>query len=705
MQTKFLKYFNFTLLFSLMCMVSAAIFITSCQKEEENTKVELFSFGPSPVARGAELRFIGVNLDKVTSVVIPNNISITTFTSKTSELLTLTVPQTAVPGYVVLKTPDGDITTKTMLGFSEPISISSFTPETIKAGQTLTINGDYLNLVGAVMFTSGVSVDSSAFLTQTRKQITLAVPPAAQTGKIAVSNGAADPVIVYSVTPLDVTLPAFTDISPNPVKAGTALTITGTDLDLVKTVVLGGPKSVTSFTSQSATQIVLTVPADTKDGVVTMIPASGVNVASEATLEMVVPTVSVNPTTIKNGGIITVTGTDLDLIDAVTFGGNKAGTIQAGGTATQITVKVPDDAVTGVVTFGTKAAKTVDGPVITMVVPTVTSIAPTSGKPNTSVTITGTDLDLVSTVTFTGGINGTITGQTATQLVVTVPVGAKTGAITLTTKNGTTITTDSYEVLSNLPNISGYAEARGEQGKILTIQGTGLLLIKELIFPGNIYATAYGEKTDTKVEVYVPVNVPTGYGQITMVTYEGEQGLLPQIYFGTVTPVYDQTLCFFDFNGNNKDSWWGNAMGSGIVTSPSTSADGTPYWNIDGTSGTGYWDGLFFRNGSDHFVTTGVTVSGWAVRFDINVRQTIYTGILKIRFGDYYYEFKPWDGVAGGYKTDGWITVTCPLTGFYNGTTQLTDPSVGGAEFGMVWASGTAVTVDMGIDNLRFEPL
>src|SRR4030065_429861 len=75
------------------------------------------------------------------------------FTTKPPALLTLTVPQEAVPGYVVLKTPDGDITTKTEIGFSEPISIAGFTPDIVKAGDELTITGDYLNLVGEGILT------------------------------------------------------------------------------------------------------------------------------------------------------------------------------------------------------------------------------------------------------------------------------------------------------------------------------------------------------------------------------------------------------------------------------------------------------------------------------------------------------------------------------------------------------------------------
>lgn len=705
MQTKFIKYCNFTLLFAIMCVVSASIFLTSCEDKEEDTSVVLSSFGPMPIARGAELRFIGKNLDKVTEIVIPNSISITDFTDQTSELITLTVPQTAVEGFVVLKTPDGDITTKTAIGFSEPISISNFAPATVKAGDVLTITGDYLNLVGEVIFTDRVSVLKTAFTAQNRTTLKLVVPAAAQTGKFAVSNAAADPIIVYTASNLNVTLPAFGTISPNPVKAGSELTITGTNLDLVKTITLGGNKTITTFVSKTATQIVLAVPDDTHDGVVTMIPASGVNVVSAAELVMVIPTVSVTPTTLKNGENITVTGTDLDLVSEVVFGGDKKGTIQAGGTETQIVVKVPDDAVTGIVTFNTKAAKSVTGPTITMIDPVITSFAPTEGKPNTSVTITGTNLDLVATATFTGNINGTITSQSLTQLAVTIPVGAKTGPITLTAKNGTDVASASFTVLTNLPTFTSFSETKGTPGKILTLNGTSMLLIKELVFPGNVYATAYGVKTDTKVEVYVPKTVTPGFGQIRMITYEGEEGLLPSLYFGGTDPVYDPVLCFFNFDGTGeKDSWWGNAMGSGILDDDATSADNTPYWRVNGTSGTGWWDGLFFRNGSNNYVTTGVNVNTWAVKFDIYVNEPISEGELRIRLENYYYIFKPW-ATSGPYSTVGWITVTCPLTGFTKDGVSIPDAAIGGSEFGMIWCSGTAVKVNIGIDNVRFEPL
>lgn len=711
MQTNLLKYMQMTFLLTLLGAISVSGLLSSCSKDDDKggDKIELFSYGPMPIARGAELRFIGNNLDKVTQIVLPGDITIATseFTKRTADLLAITVPQNAVEGFVVLKTPEGDITTKTAMGFSEPISITAFTPDAIKPGAELIITGDYLNLVGEVIFTNRIAVDSSDFVSKSRTEIKVIVPAEAQTGKLAISNGADDPIIVYSESVLSVVLPAFAAeaaLSPATVKAGTTLTITGTNLDLTKEVAFGNDKKVTEFISQSATKIEVIVPIDAKDGKVIIIPASKVAVASANVLAMVKPTLSVAPATVKNGGVLTVTGTNLDLITTVTFGGSKVGAIVAGGTSTTIEVNIPEDAIDGTVAFSTKSTDDVISGALTFVKPVFSSFSPTTCKANNDITITGDDLDLVKEVIFEGGVKGAIGTRTLTQMVVTVPVGAKDGNIQIIAQNGESVTSvGQLTVPTNLPVITSFTEVKAAPGKILTINGSNLLLVKELVFPGDLTATAYGLKSDSKVEVYVPSQVAPGIGKILMVTYEGEQGYTPEIFMGSVDPVVTPALCYFNFDG--KNSWWGNAINSGPMTDAAASADGSTFWNINGTSGTGGWDGLFFRNGSNDFSVAGVTVSGWAVRFDINVRETISSGILKVRLGSYFYEFKPWDGVSGGYKTNGWVTVTCPLTGFYDGSTQLSNPSDGGAEFGMAWSSTTAVDVNMGIDNVRFEAI
>jgi len=705
MYTKFIKYIRFALLLIPIGILSVGILFTSCNDSEENgvgSKIVLNSYGPMPVARGAELRFIGINLDKVTAISLPGGIEIpaASFVTKTSTLVTITVPQNAILGLVVVKTPEGNITTKTPIGFSEPISIAGFSPDPVKAGQELTITGDYLNLVKAVIFTDRISVDSAAFVSKTRSQIKLLVPATAQTGKIAVSNGKEDPVIVYSATILTVKLPVITTFLPNPVKAGTNLTITGTDLDLVKTVALGGNQNVSTFVSQTATLLVFKIPDVTQDDTLRLIPASGVKVKTLTKLVMVIPTVSVTPTTVKNGADITVTGTNLDLVDKVVFGGTKNGTIKAGGTATQILVTVPDDAITGVVKFTTKAAKEVAGPSLTIIDPVLTSFAPTSANAKSEITITGTNLDLVVDVAFTGAIKGTIGTRTATQLAVMVPVGAKTGKITLIAKNGVQVlSATNFTVLANLPTITSFTEARGEPGKILTLNGTNMLLIKELIFPGEVKATAYGIKSDTKVEVYVPMSVTRGYGNIKLLTYEGEEGLSPQIYLGATEPVVDPLLIINDFDESGHDLSWDNWGGNvELGTNPALGISGK-YMHGTKASCAG-WTWIWGCNHSQ-LTKRSVTKADHLLKMDINITKAYGTCNFQIKMGGNDINLGPLgisDG-SGKYSTPGWITITFDLSTF----ASLPATIPGSGDWGMILSSGTIDITGLYIDNIRFQ--
>ena len=82
--------------------------------------------------------------------------------------------------------------------------------------------------------------------------------------------------------------------------------------------------------------------------------------------------------------------------------------------------------------------------------PTITTIAPTSAVVGTVVTITGTDLDKVTTVTFNGIAAKTITDNTATTLKVTVPEGASSGKLVVTTFGGTVTNPYDFIVLFGL---------------------------------------------------------------------------------------------------------------------------------------------------------------------------------------------------------------------------------------------------------------
>ncbi|HPN70514.1 MAG TPA: hypothetical protein PLZ32_13385, partial [Saprospiraceae bacterium] len=164
MQALFKNKYLLLLLFGL----TISIVMVSCDKDEpgdkvDPNKIELLSFGPSPALRGADLQFIGRNMDKVTEIVLPSNVKVTNFKSKAADKVVIVVPEETVDGLVTLKTPQGDIVTKSLLTISEPITIVGFSPANARPGATVTITGTYLNLIEQVIFATNKVVAKANF--------------------------------------------------------------------------------------------------------------------------------------------------------------------------------------------------------------------------------------------------------------------------------------------------------------------------------------------------------------------------------------------------------------------------------------------------------------------------------------------------------------------------------------------------------------
>ncbi|HMQ45962.1 MAG TPA: glycan-binding surface protein [Saprospiraceae bacterium] len=698
-----------TFIYLCLTLVGASMLFHSCKKEDDNAggnSVELLAFGPSPALRGGELRIIGNHLDRVTAVVLPDGVNVSTFTAQTATLITLTIPEETEEGHIILKTTEGDIQSISILTISEPIVLTSFAPTTVRTGDTLTLSGDYLNLIHAVIFSNEVAVGDSVFISQTKEQIVLKVPETAQTGVIAVSNGAEIPIIVESELALEVKVPRALQLSPNPVKAGTVLTIEGSDLDLTKQIAFEGSNPVTSFVSQTAQKIEVLVPANAHDGFVKMIPGSFIEIPSTDELIMVIPTVqSVSPNPVKNGQNITVTGTDLDLVTRVTFGGDKIGAILGGGTSTAITVKVPISATEDMVSFGTAADKTViSAEVLQLIKPTLVSVTPSDAQFGDEITIMGNDMDLVTSVNFTGGISIGINNTTLNTAIVNVPIGTMSGPITVVTTNGTEVASAfdlnillaTNAVITSMPTMAA-------PGDMISIMGEHLDELNEVIFPGEVPATMFGQKTATLIEVFVPQGTATGVGNIKFITFSGEEFFSPPINIQGVDPVQDPNLVFFNFDG--LDSWWGDT--GSIENDPSLTLDGSNYFRVNGSLTN--WTGFFWRNGGNNFPgsTIGTDISGYVLKFDINVLEPITGGEFAWRLkgsdGDFFSPWKPWES-TGSYVTNGWVTITLPLTSFQDGGNSIPNLNNITEDFGVAFNNGTSM-VNVCIDNVRFEAL
>jgi hypothetical protein len=344
----------------IICFFLTIGIVASCNKDDDDTGsdlVELNSFGPTGARHGDTIKFIGNNLNRVSAIQFTGGTAAVVdqkdFKEHNSGLIRLLVPQAAEKGYVTLKTPEGDIVTKTQFNISVTTTVTSVTSPA-RPGANITINGNYLNWVDKITFNKDKVVQT--FVSKSMSQLVVTVPADAQTGPLILHYTGTDSSEVQTNDTLKVILPAISSFSPNPVKHQTNVTITGTDLDLTNKVWFTGVSTaVTSFVSQTATQLVVNVPASTQKGKVKLEAASGVQTTSSGDLDVVLPAATgLSPNPVDPGADLTVTGTNLDLVTSITF--ENAPAVQASSfisqSSTQIVVNVPLGVLKGKIKMG-----------------------------------------------------------------------------------------------------------------------------------------------------------------------------------------------------------------------------------------------------------------------------------------------------------------------------------------------------------------
>jgi hypothetical protein len=274
--------------FALMLILVSMFAITSCKKDNDvsSDQVMLYSFGPTGAMHGDTLSFIGNRLDQVTSIEFTGaTVDKAGFISQTSEVIKVKVPAETERGFVTLKTAQGDIVSKTTLNLEVVVEVTGV-PSNARPGENITITGEYLNWVTAIKFSKDKWVDSADFVSATLNQLVVEVPMDAESGPVVFYYGGTGkgPLEVETLG-LELTLPAISGMGPNPAVREENLTITGTNLDLVKGIMFKGKTTAdTVFVSRSATELVLKIPAEANKGKITLVAYSLVTVQSEESL-------------------------------------------------------------------------------------------------------------------------------------------------------------------------------------------------------------------------------------------------------------------------------------------------------------------------------------------------------------------------------------------------------------------------------------
>jgi hypothetical protein len=158
-----------------------------------------------------------------------------------------------------------------------------------------------------------------------------------------------------------------------------------------------------------------------------------------------------SPTSGPAGTTVTINGSGFTGTTGVTFGGAAASFSIVSDS--QLTAMVPANATTGPIGVTAPGGSTTSAASFTVTTaasaPTISGFTPTSGKVGIPVTISGTNLTGTSSVTFGGGVTAAPTSNTATQVTVNVPSGAKNGPLTVTTPNGSATSSQTFRVVKH----------------------------------------------------------------------------------------------------------------------------------------------------------------------------------------------------------------------------------------------------------------
>jgi YD repeat-containing protein len=321
-----------------------------------------------------------------------------------------------------------------------PPSISGLTPDSGTVGAYVNVAGTNF---GATQGTSTITFNGTAATptSWSATNIVAQVPPSATTGPVVVAaQGQASNEVTFTVT-------SSGTIAGTITRTSDGAAVSGALVEALQASVVNG--STTSAANGSYSLVNL--PPGTYD---VRIVVTGYQ------------------TRIQNGVVVTASNTttvnqSLDVLSPngdIEYVYDELGRLIATITSTE-TVRYAYDAVGNLLSISRGTASQVS----------IIEFTPNSGSIDTTVTIYGTAFSSVpseNTVRF-NGVVAIVTSATATRIVTSVPAGASTGPISVTSPAGTATSSTPFVVgTPGAPTITGFDPTIGTVGASVTITGT-----------------------------------------------------------------------------------------------------------------------------------------------------------------------------------------------------------------------------------------
>ena len=554
--------------FSALLAICSLFSLTGCTEELstdqfDDDAVVFSAFAPNPLVRGAELRIMGSNLDKIAQVQIPGADPITEIevvsTGRISEIRVVTpangAEDASITGPVVIIDKSGNTyKSKTDIEFTEGIVLESFSPANAMPGDEITVKGDYLYNVQQVVLKNGVYVTGDQITSKSRRELKFIVPSAAVTGPVTIGDvdehNNPDGLIPNNI-PSEGTLtigdPTVKAADRGMLKAGAEITVQGQYLDMIAKAAIGGVE--VDFTlAEDHKSVKVVLPATVVEGEIILTSFAGKEFKAGA-YTTVVPTglAIAAETRYKAGLSAVVTGKDLDLVTKADLAGTALEYTYA---EKKIAFTIPAAAVDGVVTLTLANGKTVATEAIELVKPVVSSISPLElYAGDEPVVVTGEDLDLVVSATLGGKAEEIEVAEDGSSVKVATTVSSVSGKVTLALANGIVIE-PAEEVKVNYHALVIVNEMPSAEhiGAKVTLTGSNFMLV-ENIFIGEEKVKSYFSRTDEEVSFVMPWN-KVGTYNIYFDLLNGDREML-----ATPIEVLLEIKYITGWEGNTEITW------------------------------------------------------------------------------------------------------------------------------------------------------
>ena len=361
---------------------------------------------------------------------------------------------------------------------------------------------------------------------------------------------------------------------PMPVTRGETMRVTGTQLNNVREVLFPeGNQKLTpattyinaEFNVQNAEEMTVTIPDQCVPGQLRLVTNSGDTIvsATNITFSEEIKVSSYSPSPVHPGSLVTIKGEYVWNIGQVVFFDHV--TVDAAdfvkNTRNEIQVLVPAEAKSGELAYNDGS----DGAENTVLGDLSVDAAKATGVSNANpefgdqITITGENLDLVSTIDFPSVPDVAFTAAAdGKSIQVTVPANTVSGTVTLSSPSGLTTSVNITVPLATVSSTSPVKDVKA--GQTITIKGSKLDRITQLVLPAIDEPLKKGEFAQSATQISFMVPEGMGDGKVILVQHENysvESDKISMYSEAPETVIWAGKFYIGNWNAGMQDLAWG----------------------------------------------------------------------------------------------------------------------------------------------------